>query len=117
MEVRTDGSPQALSQAAKGAVDALADLTREHIELAKVEMRNELHTTVRRSLWFAAGGAMAGLAAALLVVAVFLLLGNLIESAGARLLILAALMGVLAFALVLRGSVIPTARPSDTSDR
>jgi hypothetical protein len=111
MEMRTDdGSPEALSEVTKSAIDALANLTREHIALARIEVGHEVRTTMRRSIWFAAGGATAGFAGLLLLVAIFLLLGNLIDSAGARVLILAALMGILAFALILRASVLPRSR-------
>jgi hypothetical protein len=102
----SNGSPRAMGDAARGAVEALADLTREHIELAKIEVGRELRTTLDRSMWFAAGGITAGFAGLLLLAAIFALLGYLIDSVGWRLLILAALVGVASFALILRGSVI-----------
>ena len=102
------------AEIAKSTVAAVAELVREHIELARVEVGGELEVTVKRALWWGAALAGGALGAILLVIALFLLAGYIVPSPGVRLLILAAIVFVGAVACVLQGTSLR--RPPLRSD-
>ena len=100
-----DAEPR-VTEITRGVIDAVSDLADQYIALAKIEVKDELLVTVRRGLWYAAAWAVGGGSLLLLAVSIYLLAEGLIESPGIRLLIIAVLGGIAAFALVLCGDSV-----------
>jgi hypothetical protein len=104
----------AVTRVTSDTLDAMGRLAEKYIELARIEVRDELEATLKRGLWVAAGWLLAMIAVVLLVAGFFLLAGDLIDSAGVRLILLAVVVGIAAFALVLHEGTMARKARGDT---